>query len=148
MASPQAARYKGVMHFEVYVHRILWLISGLLASSAFASDLATHKAGIWTIESTENMSWWVIIHNLESAATTGVFHIEVIGRKHGNAAWQVERLVRHMAITEKVLKASVKDSLNKGGVYPESFDNSYSSWQKENNGKGGAICDTSLIECM
>ncbi len=130
------------------MHRILWLISCLLASNAFASDLATHKAGIWAIESTENMSRRVIIHNLESAATTGVFHIEVIGRKHGNAAWQVEHLVRHMAITEKALKASVKTPLNKGAVYPESFNNAYSSWQKENDGKGGAICDTSLIECM
>jgi hypothetical protein len=72
----------------------------------------------------------------------------VIGRKHGNAAWQVEHLVRHMAITEKALKASVKTPLNKGAVYPESFNNAYSSWQKENDGKGGAICDTSLIECM
>lgn len=94
------------------------------------------------------MSRWVIIHNLDSAESIGLYHIEVIGRKHGNAAWQVERLVHHMAVTEKALKASIKEPLEKGGVYPESFNNDFSAWQQKNNGKGGSICDVSVVDCM
>ncbi|ABI26436.1 DUF5086 family protein [Shewanella oneidensis] len=124
------------------------LITYFLASTVLASDVGDHKAGIWSIESAQDMTRWIIIHNIESDANTAVFHIEVIGRKHGHAVWQIERLVHHMAITEKALKASVKIPLKSGAVYPESFNHAYLSWQKENNGMGGAICDTSVIECF
>ncbi|MCP5197139.1 MAG: DUF5086 family protein [Gammaproteobacteria bacterium] len=136
------------MHQGFSVHRLSCLIFGLVATGAFGADLAAHRSGIWSIESTRDMNRWLVIHNLESAKTTRVYHIEVIGRKQGNAAWQVERLVRHMAITEKALKASVKEPLKNGSVYPESFYNAFAAWQQENNGKGGSICDTSVMECM
>lgn len=117
------------------MYRFKYLIFGLFVSGAFAVDLAKHQIGVWAIESTQDMSRWVIIHNLESAESIGLYHIEVIGRKHGNAAWQVERLVHHMAVTEKALKASIKEPLEKGGVYPESFNNAFSAWQQKKKRK-------------
>jgi len=91
---------------------------------------------------------WVIIHDMENSVNNGVYQIQVIGRIHDAPVWQVERLVRHMTITEKAFKASVKTPLTKGAVYPKSFDNAYASWRQENNGSGGMIYDTTVLECM
>ena len=90
----------------------------------------------------------MIVHDIENSVNSGIYHIEVIGRAHNAPAWQVERLVRHMAITEKALKASVKKPLIKGAVYPESFDSAYAEWRQENKGKGGMVCDTTVLDCI
>lgn len=130
------------------MHRLLFLILSLWVSSAFSADLGAHSAGIWTIESTQDMSRWLVIHNLDEAKATGVYHIEVIGRRNGDAAWQILHLARHMAITEEALNGSVIEPLQRGAVYPESFNDAFGAWGKENDGKGGEICVTSVMECM
>jgi hypothetical protein len=53
-----------------------------------------------------------------------------------------------MAITQSALAACVVKPLNKGAVYPETFDDAYKDWQKQNSGKGGAVCTSSLEQCM
>jgi len=136
------------MHQGGIVHRLLFLILSLWASSAFSADLGANGAGIWAIESTQGMSRWLVIHNLDEAKVTGIYHIEVIGRKDGDAEWQILHLVRHMAITSEALNRSVIEPLKKGAVYPESFNYAFDVWRKENDGKGGEICDASVVECM
>lgn len=111
-------------------------------------DLHSHKQGTWEITSTARMHRWRVIHQLEQGNRTGIYHIEVLGRKHDDPSWQVQRLVRHMAITSKALLRSITKPLNKGGVYPEPFDDAYQQWQSLNNGKGGPVCQTSVIDCM
>lgn len=116
----------------------------------FASDIAIaeYRNAIWSIQATQNMKRWIVIHNIEGAALSGIYHIEVLGRKNGDAVWQIKHLVDHMAITDKALKASIKKPLKRGAVYPEAFNNAYTSWQQENGGNGGAICDTSVLDCI
>lgn len=125
---------------------ILFLL--LHSAQVAAVDINSHETGIWAIAETETMQRWIIIHNLSEARSRGVFHIEVIGRNNGDAMWQIKHLVPHMAITREALKNSVVKPLKKGGVYPETYDYAYSEWLKENDGTGGSICRTSVLECM
>ena len=143
---PMTSQPSGGIHMRRCIICITFLI--LSSLNAFAVDFFAHRNGLWSIEPTKKMKRWIIIHDMESSVNNRVYHIEVIGRAHDAPAWQVERLVRHMAITEKALKASVKKPLTSGAVYPESFDSAYASWHLENNGRGGVICDTTVRECM
>ena len=127
---------------------ITTIIFMFVSAIALAQDITTHEPGIWSIAPTATMKRWIIIHNMEQARESGVFHIEVVGRNTGDAAWQVKHLVPHMAITAEALKKSVIEPLKKGGVYPETYDDAYAKWLKENNNRGGSICVTSVLECM
>ena len=111
-------------------------------------DLFQHENGIWSIQGTEEKNSWVIIHNLKEAKDTGVFHIEVIARKVDDPAWKIEHVVKHMAITKSALSASVLKPLDKGAVYPETFDTAFEEWCKQNSGKGGSVCTSSITDCM
>ena len=89
-----------------------------------------------------------MIHNLADGKKTGIYHIEVIQKATGAPSWQIERLVKHMAITEAALKRSVVKPLNSGAVYPEAFDDARAEWQAQNGGKGGEVCSTSVRDCI
>jgi len=113
-----------------------------------AQDLASNSNGIWSIEALPGMNRWIVIHDPGSAKANGVYHIEVVGRKTGDPAWQIVRLVPHMAISEQALGASVGEPLKSGAVYPESFDDAYAAWQAQNDGAGGSVCTRTVVECM
>jgi post-segregation antitoxin (ccd killing protein) len=144
----KVAAVLSVMHQGGVVHRLLFLNLSLWVSSAFSADLDVHSAGIWTIESAQGMSRWVVIHNFDEAKAAGIYHIVVIGRRDGDAEWQILHLVRHMAISGEALSRSVIEPLKKGAVYPESFNDAFDIWRKENNGAGGKVCHASVVECM
>ena len=126
------------------------LILFLYISPVYGQDtgLHNHVKGIWSIESTAEQDRWIVIHNLEEGIKTGIYHVEVIGRVKDDPVWKITRLVNHMAVTEKALKDSVVKPLEKGAVYPEAFDDAYTQWLSQNSDKGGAICNTSIIDCM
>lgn len=63
-------------------------------------------------------------------------------------AWRIVHLVPHMAITKQALRASVVEPLESGAVYPESFDDAYHAWQAQNDGAGGSICTSTVVDCM
>jgi len=113
-----------------------------------AQDLAPNGSGIWSIAEMPGMSRWVVIHDAETSKTTGVYHLEVIGRWNGDPAWKVIHLVPHMAITQAALLESIVEPLRSGAVYPEVFDDAYAAWQAQNDGAGGSVCTTTIIECM
>ncbi|KJV06255.1 DUF5086 family protein [Methylocucumis oryzae] len=110
--------------------------------------LQDHALGIWALPDTAKLKRWVIIHNLADAKTSGIYHIEVIGRGIKDPAWKIQHLANHLAINEQALSASVTKPLTTGDVYPESFNTGFSSWQQENNGQGGAVCTTTVLECI
>jgi len=119
-----------------------------LPGIAPGQDLVSHQAGIWSIAETPGMNRWIVIHDLEASKKSGIYHIEVIGRKTGDPSWQIVRLVPHMAITEAALRDSIIEPRHTGAVYPESFDDAYAGWQAQNDGAGGVVCVSSVIECM
>ncbi|WP_446809106.1 DUF5086 family protein [Methylomonas sp. 2BW1-5-20] len=134
------------MHKKLVFIFAAWLV----ASSACGAEsrLQVNPFGTWSIASNHNEHRWVIIHNLNEAPKSGVYHIEVIGRGNGKPIWNIRHIANHMAITEEALSRSVIKPLNKGGVYPESFEWAYKSWQDTNDGKGGFICKTDVIQCL
>ena len=122
----------------------------LLVQSAYCADvdLLQHEKGIWSITGTAEKNMWIVIHNLKEAKETGIYHIEVLARGFNDPAWKVEHVVNHMAITQSALAAGVIKPLDKGAVYPETFNNAYNDWKKQNSGKGGFVCTSHLSECM
>jgi hypothetical protein len=139
-----------LMRFKVLIRvTVIYLAVILFFPNAFGGqDLASHEAGIWSIADAPGMKRWIVIHDRDKARTTGIYHIEVIGRKDGDPAWQITRLVPHMAITDKALHESILEPLDTGAVYPEIFDDAYASWQMQNDGAGGSVCNRSVTQCM
>lgn len=111
-------------------------------------DLFLHEKGLWSIQGTTEENRWVIIHNMKEAKETGIFHIEVIAREVDVPAWKIKHIVKHMAITKAALSISVLKPLDKGAVYPETFNAAFEEWRKQNSGKGGFVCTSSLAECL
>lgn len=111
-------------------------------------NIPGHETGIWSIEGTDQEQRWIVIHNLAEGKKSGIYHIEVIQRKTGVPAWQIERLLNHMAITEAALKRSIIKPLTRGAVYPEPFDDALAKWTAQNGGKGGDVCHTSVKDCL
>jgi hypothetical protein len=129
------------------MRRLYWLVL-LFAPTVWGGDLRSHPTGIWSIAGTAQQNRWVIIHNLSQAKQTGIYHIEVIGRGKKDPVWQIQHIANHIALTEAALSQSVIAPLKKGAVYPESFDSAYQKWQTENNGAGGAVCQTEVLRCL
>lgn len=142
------ALYRQGVHKKAEMKKFIISLLLFIPSIVPARDMAAHEAGIWSIAPTDTMKRWVVIHNLKEALSSGVFHIEVLGRKNADPVWRVVHLVPHMAITGPALERGIDEPLSKGRVYPETYEDAYASWLKENNGKGGAVCETSLLECM
>jgi hypothetical protein len=130
---------------------ILILFMGFFACEAYAVDetaIFSHKPGIWAIEGKGTLARWVVIHNLNEAKSTGVFHLEVIGHEKGRPSWDIRRICSHMAVTKDALKRSVTKPLNKGAVYPEAFDDAYAKWKKDAEAGQKVLCDRSVLECL
>ncbi|NTV93859.1 MAG: DUF5086 family protein [Thiobacillus sp.] len=129
---------------------LLLALAVTLAGSAVAADnrIASHDRGIWSIPGKAGAKRWIVIHNLAEARASGIYHIEVLQRTKGAPAWQVERLARHMAITEMALERSVVEPLAGGAVYPEPFDDAFRRWQAENDGRGGKVCAATVSACL
>jgi len=120
----------------------------LLPSMSQGQDLALSGASIWSVADAPGMKRWIVIHDAGASNSTGVYHIEVIGLKAGDPAWKVIHLAPHMAITEQALADSVIEPMQSGAVYPESFNDAHAAWQAQNDGAGGSVCTSTVIECM
>src|SRR5690349_10762692 len=90
--------------------------------SAFAEWSGAISKEIWQLPPSKTGSRWLIIHNLDSAESEGVYHVEVIERAFGSEAWNISHIANHLAITPQAMRASIVRPLKKGRVYPESFD--------------------------
>ena len=111
-------------------------------------DIFGHPLGIWKIEGNALQKQWLIIHNLEEARHSGLFHIEIIGRKKGQPTWSIIRIRNHMAISLEALKRSVIRPLKSGGVYPESFDSAYARWKEAADQGRADICISTVADCL
>lgn len=111
-------------------------------------DIFRHSTGIWEVRETAGQKRWLIIHNLKEAETSGLFHIEIIGRDKGQPVWSIVHIRNHMAITLDALKRSVIRPLKSGAVYPESFNTAYAHWKKEAEQGRQAICATTITDCL
>lgn len=131
--------------FTLSVTLILLVFTSMAAGE---QTLQTHKTGIWSIEGTEDMDRWIVIHNLNEASESGMYHIEVIGRKNGEPEWSIVRIQSHMAITEGALKKSVIAPLKKGAVYPEVYNDAFREWTLQNKKGTADICLKTVTECL
>ncbi|MBU0990987.1 MAG: DUF5086 domain-containing protein [Proteobacteria bacterium] len=111
-------------------------------------DIFEYPTGIWAIAGLPDQDRWIIIHNLEEAKKTGVFHIEVIGREKGQPVWSIKHICNHMAVSAEALRRSVIRPLKTGAVYPESFDTAFAEWKKKAANNEAPVCRTSVTECL
>ena len=112
-------------------------------------DLFAHRAGLWSLPAIGDADRWVEIHNLDAARASGIFHVEILSRRHGAPAWQVKHVAPHLAITRAALERSVVKPLKSGAVYPESFDSAYQVWLRdERAGKHPFVCGSSVDQCL
>jgi hypothetical protein len=128
--------------------RFLFLCFALLAllpPPAAAEYFGDIKKKIWTLEAPNGHTRWLILRTQVKDAHGDLYHVEVLQRKDGDPEWKFERLAAHMAVTEKALRWSIGSTLNKGDVYPESFDDAYAMWKEERN---PPICTTNIEDCL
>ena len=127
---------------------LLLVVAFLPVRGDAGADLFNHEPGIWQIEDAPGQKRWLIIHNLAEAKATGIFHIEIIGRRDGQSTWSIMHICDHMAITQAALERSVIRPLKSGAVYPESFEAALARWKKEAAQGRQHICTTSVSECL
>ena len=129
---------------------IKWLFAGLaLLVSEAGHDLLGHRPGLWSIAPDGKTDRWIEIHHLDEAKSSGVFHVEVLGRRRGDPVWKIRHIAPHLAVTTEALNRSVVEPLKRGSVYPETFDGAYAAWRKAKSEGGNApICESTVIECM
>lgn len=120
----------------------------IYSNTTFADKIHNEFSGIWSIKGSFKQDKWIVIHNIDSSNTNTIYHIEVLSRKKTAQLWQIEHLVPHMAITKAALSKSIKKRLQKGAVYPESYNFAYQKWLNENSNSGGFICTTSIEQCI
>jgi len=121
----------------------------VFSAAAQKPDLLTHRPGLWSLPPQGDMIRWVEIHNLGGAKQTGLFHVEVLGRRRGDPAWKVEHLVPHLAITTAALRRSIVEPLAGLSVYPETFEDAYRLWQKAGGAAGKRpICESTVDDCL
>jgi hypothetical protein len=103
---------------------------------------------IWQLPSSATGTRWLVIHNLAAAETDGMYHVEVLERTFGAAAWNIKHIAKHLAVTPTALRASITKPLSNGAVYPESFENAYAEWMQQRAQGNAPVCNTSILECL
>ena len=133
----------------------LLVLTGVLAGLGVAraegvssADLLGHKWGLWALDPVGSTQRWVEIHNLIGADEHTVLHIEVLAREAGAPVWRVAHLAPHMAITVDALRRSVRKPLQRGSVYPETFDYAFAQWSRDHDAGHAPICTTSVDQCL
>jgi hypothetical protein len=107
-----------------------------------------HARGIWSLEPVGTLNRWVVIHNLKGADENTVLHVEVLARPQGDPAWSVRRLQPHMAISMSALRGSVRKPLQRGYIYPESYEQGFAEWKKLEAAGTAPVCRTSVDRCL
>lgn len=129
---------------------MIFCLTSQFAAAVSIEQVYAHKAAIWSLPDDQHVKRWVVIHNLKSAAQDKVFHLEIIARNKGDKVWQVQRLVKHMAVSPQALLADIQRPLNKGAVYPEPFNNAFVLWKKQSltAEPQTMVCQSSILACM
>ena len=53
-----------------------------------------------------------------------------------------------MAVTWRALRASVREPLKSGRVYPEHFEQALAAWQKQREAGDAPVCDRTVLDCL
>ena len=127
---------------------LIAMLTSLVPTAAFAEWAEPISVDIWALRPTAKERRWLVIHDRDSAIVEGVFHVEVMALAKGAEPWRVRHLAKHLALTEEVLRASIIKPLKRGAVYPESFDDAYAQWKRQNQEGMAPICRSSVLECL
>lgn len=124
---------------------LAFALASPLACAVSLQDVLTDNYGVWSLPPEGKLKRWIVIHNLEDARHSQIFHIEVLGLKKGDQPWQVLHLQNHMAVTAEALAKDLTAPKAKGRVYPESFDNAFDKWLVSSP---QPVCQTSILDCL
>ena len=128
------------------------VIASIVLFCVFTSAIAAWSGvianEIWQLPPSPTGSRWLVIHNLGSAETDGVYHVEVLEQSVGAKDRNIKHIANHLAVTPTALRISIIKPLKRGAVYPESFEYAYAEWKKQKVQGNAAVCNTSVVECM
>ena len=136
----------GERHCTRYL--LMMLLALLAPICASAEWMQAISGDIWALQASAGETRWLVIHDRDSIATDGFFHIEVLTQAKGAEPWRFRHLAKHLAITEEALRASIVKPLKRGAVYPESFDDAYAQWKKAYAEGNAPICRSSVLTCL
>ena len=136
---------KSCMNIKVI---FLGLAVFVVATASRADWVDEISSALWALPSARGSSRWLEIHNLNSARSEGLYHIEVLERNAGDPAWKFRPLAPHMAITEAALRASIVKPLKEGSVYPESYNDGYQMWKSAKAAGQAFICTSTVAACL
>ncbi len=134
--------------------RRAWLVAvaiAFLTGTAAAAPTAWTGAidtTRWRLASPAGSRRWLEIHDLAGAKTTGVYHVQVLERFHGQRRWQFRTLAGHLALTEAALRASIRGVASERAVYPETFDAAYRAWQRAQAEGRATVCESRVETCL
>ena len=133
------------MHLRLFyvVVCVLFVVTGLPAHGAeiWAKPITL---GAWSLDGPQGIKRWLFVHAVPSDKDPN-FHIEVLQAKSDDPAWQFDRLMPHMAISEAALRRSIVGQLKRRPPYPEAYDVAYRSWLESARRE---VCATTVTECL
>jgi len=100
--------------------------------------------GAWKLDGPRGFKRWLVVHAVSSDRDPN-FHIEVLQAKSGDPAWQFDRLVAHMAISDAALRRSIVGPSKQRYPYPEAYEAGYRSWLQSARPE---VCATTVNECL
>lgn len=124
------------------------VLASLISASALAQSAGPLNSALWSIQSPPGTVRWIEIHNLDSAARDGLFHLEVLERGASDPVWKIRHVCSHLAVTESALRASVLKPLSRGSVYPETYQSALARWKRDQSEGRAAICKSTIAMCM
>ncbi|HTZ00599.1 MAG TPA: DUF5086 family protein, partial [Rhodocyclaceae bacterium] len=90
------------------------LFACAISASALAAWNGEIADSIWALPAAQGHQRWLVIHNLDTAAAEGIYHVEVMERGASAPPWQFRHLAKHLAVTEAALRAGIVKPLRKG----------------------------------
>jgi hypothetical protein len=105
-------------------------------------------SSLWSIAAPSGSVRWLEIHNLKTAQSDGLYHVEVFERRSIDPPWKFRSLAHHMAVTEEALRASAIAPFKRGSIPTETYDEAFEKWNLAQANKHAFTCETSVTACL
>ncbi|CAN5430937.1 hypothetical protein BH09VER1_BH09VER1_30590 [soil metagenome] len=125
------------------------MLTLLLPWSSFGVTVdELYATACWQIEGSRGETRWVEIYSPLEAEKSGIAHVSVLARKRGNPAWEVQRVIPHLAITTEALRASVLKPMKNERVYPEAFEEGLRKWNEDEVRGTALVCEAPIAQYL
>src|SRR5258708_2785158 len=118
---------KSSKQFSRFVLCMSLLAFVIRAEAADRSPIS--EGSIWMLPSARAEQVWLEVHEIDGSGTEATYHISILSKIKGDAAWKITHVVAHMAITEAALRNGPIRPAPKTilAAYPETYDAGYAA---------------------